>query len=72
MLRRLPLARVLSAHVFQAVAFGDEDDPVFGDGQPAAAVEVEVVADLHAGGHLDPLVDDRPADFGVAAPVIPA
>ena len=46
--------------MFQAVSFGDNDDAVVGEGQAAAAVEVQDVADFHAGWDFDPFVDDVP------------
>src|SRR5262245_15383777 len=53
--------------MFQAVAFGDDDDAVVGDGEAAAAVELEVVADFYAGRDFHALVDNGAADVRVAA-----
>src|SRR5690606_16048428 len=39
------------------------------DGQPPAAVKIDVIADLHPGRHFYAFIDDRPADFGVATDV---
>src|SRR5262245_27737571 len=56
-------------HMLEAVALGDDDNAVIGDGEAALAIEVEVVADLHAGRHFDAFVDNRPANLGVAADI---
>src|SRR6185503_8050935 len=56
-------------HVLQAVALGDDDDAVFGDGQAAATVEIQVEANLHAGGDFHPFIDDGSADTGVASDI---
>ncbi len=46
---------------------GDDDDASFGDGEPSAAVAVEVEADFGSGGDFYVLVDDRAADGGACA-----
>ncbi len=55
--------------VDEALQLGDHHHARFGDGEAAGAVQLVVVADLGPRGHVDPLVDDRPADLGVPADV---
>ena len=52
-----------------AVGLGDHDHAPFADGEAAGPVVLVVVADLGARRDVHALVDDRPADLGVAADV---
>ena len=61
----------LVVKMFHAVGFGDYSQARVGDRKTATAVQVVVVADLDAGGNVDALVDDRPANFGVSPDVHP-
>lgn len=55
----------------QAVRLADDHDPRIRHRETAAAVGVEVVADLVPFGDVDPFVDDRPADLCMPADVDP-
>ena len=57
--------------MFDAFGFGDDNHAIFADGESASSIVVVVVADFDAGRNMHALVDNGPANFGVATDIDP-